>query len=167
MSTLMPNNKIILGIDPGYDRIGVAILEGSKNLLYSDCITTNPKDDFCDRLVMLGNDVEKLIKEYKPQLLSIEKLFFTTNQKTAMQVAEARGAIMYLARQHGLEIMEFTPMEIKVAVTGYGKATKENVHDMVRKLIDIPIKKTLDDEIDAIAIALTGEACQQSYQRGK
>ncbi|QQR76907.1 crossover junction endodeoxyribonuclease RuvC [Candidatus Nomurabacteria bacterium] len=93
--------------------------------------------------------------KYKPEYLSIEKLYMTVNQKTAMNVAEARGVVIYESQKSNIPIYEFTPMEIKMAVTGFGKATKNDVAKMVPKLIVLENKKMKDDEIDAIAIALT------------
>ncbi|MCX6755818.1 MAG: crossover junction endodeoxyribonuclease RuvC, partial [Candidatus Nomurabacteria bacterium] len=99
--------------------------------------------------------------EYKPTALAIEKLFFTTNQKTVMGVAEARGVIVYSAIKHGLKIFEYTPPQIKIAVTGYGKSDKSAVMSMVPKLIKIEKIIKSDDELDAIAIGLTCLACER------
>jgi crossover junction endodeoxyribonuclease RuvC len=155
----------LLAIDPGYERIGIAILEkkeGKEILLYSECFKTDAKLPFVERLLAIGTEIARVIKKYKPNGLAIEKLYMTTNQKTAMQVAEARGVVMYEASKLGLEIFEYTPMEIKVAVTGYGKATKDDVFFMVKKLIELPKdRKIIDDEIDAIAVGLTCFACQK------
>lgn len=155
----------ILAIDPGYERLGIAILEkekGKEILLYSSCFKTDAKLPFIERLLAIGNELARVIKKYKPNGLAIEKLYMTTNQKTAMQVAEARGVIIYEASKLGLQIYEYTPMEIKVAVSGYGKATKDDVFFMVKKLIDLPKdRKIIDDEIDAIAVGLTCFACQK------
>ncbi len=152
----------VLGIDPGYDRMGVAIIEkqnGQEVVLFSGCLSTNPKDDFCDRLLSLGLDLEKIIKDWKPDALSTEKLFITTNQKTATNVAEVRGMVGYIARKAGLTVTEYTPLQIKMAVSGYGKATKAQVTDMVKKLVKLDKKNRLDDEYDAMGIALTHLAC--------
>jgi len=154
----------IISIDPGFERIGIAVIEKTflkkDILIYSDCFKTSAKIPFPERLRNIGNEIEKIIKKYKTKALAIEKLYFTTNQKTVMGVSEARGTIIYVASKNGLSIYEYTPPQIKVAVTGYGKASKEMVMSMVPKLIDI--KKTIksDDEIDAIAIGLTCLACE-------
>jgi crossover junction endodeoxyribonuclease RuvC len=154
----------ILSIDPGFERIGIAIIEKTflkKDLLiYSNCFKTSAKIPFPERLRNIGNEVETIIKKYKPGALSIEKLYFTTNQKTVMGVSEARGAIIYVASKNNLSIYEYTPPQIKVAVTGYGKATKQMVMSMVPKLIDMDKNIKSDDEIDAIAIGLTCLACE-------
>ena len=113
------------------------------------------------RLKNIGQELEIIIKKYKPKALSIEKLYFTTNQKTAMNVAEARGTIIYICAKNNLQIYEYTPPQIKIAVTGYGKASKEMVMSMVPKLINIKKEIKSDDEIDAIAIGLTCLACEK------
>jgi crossover junction endodeoxyribonuclease RuvC len=153
----------ILGIDPGYERLGVALLEKNKGdrketLLYSNCFKTSAKLSLPDRLHQLGDEVKNLIKKYSPEKLAIEKLYFENNAKTAMGVSEARGALIYIAKSEGLEILEYTPLQIKNAVTGYGKATKDQVHSMVSRLISLPPNIKQDDEIDAIAVAITGFA---------
>jgi crossover junction endodeoxyribonuclease RuvC len=150
----------IIAIDPGFDRVGVALIEEEKNnqysVLFSECITTNKHDAFIDRIFFVADRIEFLIQKHKPSVMAIENLFFTTNKKTAMRVAEARGVIMYKAKLLDLSIHEYTPMEIKVAVTGYGKATKDDVFFMVKKILKTEIEeKTTDDEIDAIAVGIT------------
>lgn len=152
---------IILGIDPGYERLGVAILEkkkGKEELLFSDCIKTSAKIPFQERLFIIGQELEKVIKKWQPDVTAIEKLFFTTNQKTAMQVSEVRGLIIYLAMLYKSEVREFTPLEIKTAVVGYGKAEKRQVEHMVKTILKLKEKKRYDDETDAIACALTCSA---------
>ena len=159
---------IIIGIDPGYERIGIAVLEknpGDKKeqLLYSTCFKTSAKLSLPERIFLLGAEINSVIKKWKPSSMAIEKLYFENNQKTAMGVSEARGAIIYVGRSNGLEILEYTPLQIKNAVTGYGKATKAQVHSMVHKLITISEDVTQDDEIDAIAIAITGLASTPTF----
>jgi crossover junction endodeoxyribonuclease RuvC len=149
----------IISIDPGYERLGVAIIEKNprekEKLLYSDCFKTDKKLPHFERLGLIGKEVDRVIKEFNPEALSIEDLFFTTNQKTAILVAEARGVILFQAAAHGLKVYEYGPGEIKVAVTGYGKSDKEQIISMIPRLIKIdkPIKH--DDEFDAIAVGLT------------
>lgn len=159
----------ILAIDPGFERVGVAVIERlpkqKDKLAYSACFKTSAKIPFHERLTAIGTEVEKLIKKYKPMALAIEKLYFTTNQKTVMGVSEARGVIIYSASRNGLLIFEYTPPQIKVAVTGYGKADKSMVMSMVPKLIDINTKSSGDDELDAIAIGLTCLACESTILR--
>jgi crossover junction endodeoxyribonuclease RuvC len=149
----------VLAIDPGYDRMGVAVLEkngAEKNkLLYSDCIRTSAKTKFADRLFSAGQEIEAIIKKWKPEALAIETLFFNTNQKTGIHIAEIRGMILYLARTYGLNIHEHTPLEVKMAVAGYGRADKKQVTSMVSALIKLEKIPKYDDEYDAIAIGLT------------
>jgi len=153
----------ILGIDPGYERLGVAILEKDKQgdkecVLFSECFKTPAKLEFSERLNLIGEEVKKIIKKYRPEILSIETLFLNTNQKTAMHVAEARGVVIYEAAQAGLKIFEASPPQIKIATTGYGASDKAQIMKMVKILVKIDPTKTSDDELDAIAIALTAFA---------
>ncbi len=152
----------ILGIDPGYERLGIAVLEKNKPskevVLYSECFKTSPTLPFHERLVLVGKKIQEIIETYKPEVLSIETLFLNTNQKTAMNVAEARGVIVYESSKAQLKIFEATPLQIKIATTGYGRADKKDVMKMVRLLVKVEKTKTSDDELDAIAIALTGFA---------
>src|SRR3989344_5388349 len=151
---------LILGIDPGFERLGIAILEKDKTekkerVIFSECFKTSAKLDFSERLRLIGEEVRKITKKYKPEVLAIETLFLNTNQKTVMRVAEARGVVVYEASQAGLKIFEASPPQIKIATTGYGKANKEQINKMVKILVEIDNSKTSDDELDAIAIALT------------
>ncbi len=151
----------ILGIDPGFDRIGVAIVEkegGSDTLIYSTCIVTSRANSFADRLTTLAAELRRIIAEHSPSVCAIETLLFATNKKTAMQVAEARGVILLTCREANLDIVEYSPLQIKTAITGYGKAEKSQVDMMVRQLVTVPEGKRLDDEMDAIAVGLTGLA---------
>jgi crossover junction endodeoxyribonuclease RuvC len=153
----------ILGIDPGFERLGIAILEKEKGqkeqVIFSECFKTSSKLDFSERLKLIGEEIKRVIKKYKPEVLSIETLFLNTNQKTVMRVAEARGVVIYEASQAGLKIFEASPPQIKIATTGYGKADKAQMIKMVKILVKIEKSKKSDDELDAIAIALTASAC--------
>lgn len=153
----------ILGIDPGFERLGIAILEKTKSekkerVVFSECFKTSAKLEFAERLKLIGSEVRKIIKKYKPEVLAIETLFFTTNQKTVMRVTEARGVCMYEAAQAGLRIFEASPLQIKIATTGYGRANKIQIMKMVKILVEINNLKKSDDELDAIATALTAFA---------
>ncbi|MFC1775279.1 crossover junction endodeoxyribonuclease RuvC [Patescibacteria group bacterium] len=151
----------ILAIDPGYERVGIAILEkqdGKEVLLHSDCFKTDAKDEFPNRLAQIGHEIESVIQKFSPHALAIETLLFNSNQKTAMKVAEARGAIICIAKMRDLEIHEYTPLQIKNAITGYGRADKSQVEMMTRQLVEIKKEKIIDDEIDAIATGLTALA---------
>ncbi len=158
----------ILGIDPGFERVGVAIVEknnktrSKEQLIYSDCFKTSASLPFYERLGLIGCEIKNIINKYDPDVLSIETILFNSNQKTAMKVAEARGVIIYEAIQKNIEIYEYTPLQIKIAVAGYGRADKKQVTSMVNQLIKIKKKIKYDDEIDAIAISLTCSACYRS-----
>ncbi len=161
----MPNNTV-LAIDPGFDRVGVAIITKEKDkevLLHSECIVTNPKDPHEKRLLMIGKHIDEVIKSWSPTALAIETLFFNQNTSTALGVAEARGVIIFQSVRAGLKVFEYSPQAIKIAVTGYGKADKIQMETMVRKLVKVPESKTkrLDDELDAIALGITHLASQR------
>lgn len=148
----------ILAIDPGYDRLGIAILEkqnGREIALFSACAVTDKKQAHHERLAHIGREVKNTIAEWKPEALAIETLFLFSNQKTAFRVAEARGVILYEAARAGLLVFEYTPLQIKIAVTGYGRSNKRQMMEMVKKLVVLPHRKRLDDEYDALAIGLT------------
>lgn len=148
----------IISIDPGYERLGIAIIEkenSKEELLFSECFKTSPKISHNERLRLIGQEIENVIEKFKPEALSVETLFFKNNQKTGMKVSEARGVILYVASVKGLEVKEFSPMDIKIAVTGYGMSYKDQVIFMVKKLIKIDKEIKYDDEYDAIAVGLT------------
>lgn len=153
-STPTPNKRV-LAVDPGYDRVGYAVLEGN-DVLISGCITTDRKSVHEARLLAIGEALTSVIKEWHPSSLALEKLFFNQNVSTAIKVAEARGVIAYTAAKEGLAMYEYSPQDIKLAVASYGKASKNQVETMVRKLVSLPEEgKRLDDEIDAIALGIT------------
>ena len=149
----------IISIDPGYERLGIAVLEKTakqkETLIFSECFKTSSKLPHHQRLTLIGNKIKEIIKKYKPEVLATEKLFFSGNQKTAMLVAEARGVILYTGSSLGLQVFEYTPNEVKIAITGYGRSEKRQIIDMVRKLIIVNSKTKSDDEFDAIAIGIT------------
>ncbi len=156
----------ILAIDPGFERLGFAILEkekGKEVLFDSGCITTLSSKLFNERLLIIGEEIEKVIKKWKPEILAIETLFFNNNQKTAMKVSEARGVVIYISSKYKLSVHEYTPLQIKIAVTGYGRASKPQIKTMVTKLIDIKKVIKYDDEMDAIAIGITDLASISIY----
>lgn len=151
----------VLAIDPGYERLGIAVVEKDRTketLVHSECFRTSAKLPFTERLLYIGDALRRVIKEHTPDEFAIETLFFNSNQKTAMQVAEARGVVIYEAVRAGLAIHEYTPLEIKNATTGYGRATKDQVIAMVKQIISIQKKIEFDDEYDAIAVGLTHSA---------
>ena len=147
----------VLAIDPGFGRCGVAVLDkenGKERVIFSECIETSPKLSFPERLAQVVAECKRVIEKEKPAAMSIEKLYFATNQKTAMQVAEVRGALIALAAQQGLAIAEYTPMQVKSAL-GYGKADKKQMAKMLHMLVKIEKPIRHDDEYDAIALAVT------------
>lgn len=150
----------ILAIDPGYDRLGIAIVEGDPSrpmLIWSGCIEPD-KGSPEKRLAQVSSAIADAIKEYRPDALGIETLFFGINKKTAMGVAQARGAILAVAGLASLPVIECTPQQVKLAVTGHGGADKKAVEMMIQKLLTLPQKKRLDDELDAIAVGVSALA---------
>lgn len=160
MSIPMPNR--VLAIDPGFDRIGAAVLEKDV-VLFSQCIETDRKLPHSERLLQIGEAVRKIIKKWAPESLAIEELFFNQNITNALKVSEARGVILYEGSRAGLGVYEYSPQAIKIAVTGYGKADKKQVENMVLKLVKLPktARKKLDDELDAVALGITHLAIQK------
>lgn len=151
----------VLAIDPGYDRIGIAVMErdGQKDvLIHSACIETTRGAETPIRLAELGEAIVGLLKTHKPDVMAVETLFFNQNRSTAIAVAEARGIVLYLAVTHGADVREYGPQEIKVAVTGYGKSDKRAVIDMIKRLVPTAPARALDDEYDAIAVGITALA---------
>lgn len=158
---------IILGIDPGFDRMGCAILEkmrSGEKLVYSTCLTSDRKAPYEKRLLSLGEKLEKIMDKYKPDIVAVEKLFLFKNQKTIMGVAEARGMVLYLAALKKIGVKEFTPLEIKMALTGYGRAEKIQVQSMVKAILKLKKAPKFDDEMDAIACAVT--CANYNYPQG-
>ena len=148
----------VLAIDPGYGRCGMAVVErvGTKDVLvYSVCIETPSSSDFSVRLRTVVDACEELIRTHKPDFMAMEKLYFSANQKTAMRVAEVRGALLSAAAGALLDVSEYTPGEIKSAATGSGSADKKQVATMLHALMKIEKKIEHDDEYDAIAIGVT------------
>ncbi len=149
----------ILGIDPGIGRTGYAVLEQSgKNisLVECGCITTKAGTAEPQRLLEIKTDLSALIKKLRPEAACIETLFFQTNVKTAMTVAQARGVAVVTAAENNLKIIEVTPLQVKIAATGYGKADKTQVQTMIVKLLKLKKIPRPDDAADAAAIAWAG-----------
>lgn len=147
-----------MGIDPGYDRMGVAVVEksgGKERLVHLTHLTSDRETPMPQRLHAIGAQLSVLLQKYQPEYVALETLFFSTNQKTVMAVSESRGVAIYLAGTHGAQVREYPPQTVKVAVTGYGKSDKAAVEAMLHRLLpDLP-PKALDDEYDAVAVALT------------
>lgn len=150
---------IILGIDPGLGRTGYAILKQDRNqitLLNCGCITTKAGTEQATRLLEIKKDLTALIKKYKPDAVCIESLFFAANVKTAMSVGQARGVVLLTAAENGPKIIEVTPLQVKIAATGYGKADKRQVQRMIQTLLKLKKIPKPDDAADAAAIAWAG-----------
>ena len=164
----------VLAIDTGYGRCGMAVVEkngtstalgvnGNKEiLLYSACVETSAKADFAMRLAMVVSECSSLLSKYKPDCVAIEKLYVTKNQKTAMRVAEVRGALINCATNYGVEVFEYTPGEVKSAAGGWGGADKKQMATMLHALMRIEKEIKYDDEYDAIAIGITHLAHSRS-----
>lgn len=153
---------IILGIDPGFARMGYAVLESTREdskIIECSCIETSSDSNYENRLALIADKIKYLLAEYKPEALAIEKIFFAANQKTALKIAEVRGILLYLAVSEKIPVFEYTPLEVKMSLCGYGKASKDQVQKMVKILLKIQSLPKLDDAVDAIAIALACASC--------
>lgn len=160
----------VLAIDPGYDRMGVAVLKEVKSkpfLVFSDCVVTDKKMSIDKRLIIVGESISKLIETWKPDAVAVEELFFSKNQKTALLVSQALGVIVYEASKSDRKVFYYKPIQIKVAVTGYGKSDKKHVINIVTRLIDVGHKKRHDDEYDAVAVGLTHLASRRHDYVGR
>lgn len=150
---------IILGIDPGTAITGYGIIKkGEKGVLSCvryDCIYTNKEDTAPVRLHVLENELLSIFRLYKPDVVAVEKIYFAKNIKTAMPVSEARGVILLTAAKQKLPIYEFTPSQVKMAVTGYGRAEKKQVQSMVAKILSLPKIPKPDDAADALGVAIS------------
>ncbi len=148
----------ILGIDPGIGRLGWGIIEeqGSKvKALDFGCLETDKNLDTDKRLLEIYNFLNSLIKKHKPEEVSVERLFFNKNVSTALTVGEARGVSILVAAKKGLPVSSYTPLEIKSAVVGFGKAEKSQVGQMVKVILGLTLVPTPDDTADALAVAIT------------
>ena len=147
----------ILGIDPGYAIIGLGMIDYTGNKFTTiayDAITTDAGTPTPQRLQKIYRDLTLYIEKYKPDAIAVEELFFNSNQKTAIHVAQARGVIIVAAVNSGVELFEYTPLQIKQAVTGYGRADKNQVQQMTKALLGLDKVPKPDDTADAIAIAI-------------
>jgi len=148
----------ILGIDPGIGRCGWAVIEfeaSKAKALGFGCIETSPKKEISKRLEEVYDEILGIIQKYSPDALSIEELFFNTNAKTAFVVGQARGVILLAASKKNLEIAIYTPLQVKMAITGYGRAEKDQIGKMVKTIFNLKEIPKPDDTADALAIALT------------
>jgi crossover junction endodeoxyribonuclease RuvC len=148
----------ILGIDPGTGILGFGVIDVSKGksqLVDAGVIRTPVKEDDAVRLLTIYEELSDIISATKPTIMSVEKLFFSQNVTTAMTVSQARGVVLLCGKQAGMEIFEYTPGQIKMAITGYGKAEKKQIQEMVRVILGLQEVPKPDDCADAIAAALT------------
>ncbi len=156
---------VILGIDPGYAIVGYGIIRYEKNrfqVLDFGAVTTPAGMGFPDRLKCIYEDLTYLFNKYNPDAMAIEKLFFNTNKKTAVDVAQARGVILLAAKMNGAECFEYTPLQVKQSVVGYGRAEKKQVQEMTKHLLGLSAVPKPDDTADALALALCHAHCSGS-----
>ena len=148
----------ILGIDPGYGRMGWGIIDETSSKVTPveyGCLETSPKKDLAERLKEVHLFVVKLIAIHNPDALAIEDLFFNTNAKTAFAVGQARGVTILAATLKNLPVTTYTPLEVKIAITGYGRAEKSQIGQMIKILLNLDSIPKIDDTADALAIAIT------------
>jgi crossover junction endodeoxyribonuclease RuvC len=148
---------IVLGIDPGFGRVGYGIIEYNKNkykVIEYGSITTDADMKFSKRLNKIEKDLSSVCSKYKIDVASVEKLFFNTNITTGIQVAEARGVILNTLENLNIEVSEYTPLQIKQALVGYGRADKIQIKSMVKKFLNLETMPKLDDTTDALAMAI-------------
>lgn len=148
---------IILGIDPGYAIVGYGVVDYKANKFSTvdyGAVQTQAGTPFVDRLDVIYDSLTEIIQKNKPEAMAIEQLFFTTNQKTAIDVGQARGVILLAAKKQGVPIFEYTPLQVKQAVVGYGKAVKHQVMEMTRIMLHLEKVPKPDDTADALAIAI-------------
>lgn len=160
MKTFHKNSIRIIGIDPGIEKVGIAVIEKNflenpkETVVFSACFKTNKDLSQEERLALIYNNLSEVVEKYKPDIAGVEKLFFTTNQKTASVVSEARGVCLCVFGQVKIEVVSLSPTEVKQSITGNGNSKKEDIKKMLPLIIKIADKKYEDDETDAIAIAL-------------
>lgn len=147
----------IIGIDPGYAIVGFGVLEYNRaqfDVVDYGAVTTPAGMDFNSRLLEIYNDLCYILDRFKPDFMAIERLYFTSNQKTAIDVAQARGIVLLAARQRNIQVFEYTPLQVKQSVTGYGKAIKKQVQEMTTRILRLSEIPKPDDTADALAIAI-------------
>ena len=153
---------VILGLDPGYALVGWGVIDYTANrfqVIAFGAVTTEAKTPFNERLETVYDGIQDIINKYKPDALAIEKLFYNTNAKTVIDVAQARGVINLAAQKNGLDIFEYTPLQVKQSVVGYGRAEKKQVQEMTRVILNLEKVPKPDDTADALALAL----CHGNY----
>jgi len=156
----------ILGIDPGYAIVGFGVVEysGADFIpLNYGAILTEANMPFTERLCDIDTDIHEILETYQPDCMAVEKLYFTTNQKTAIDVAQARGILILAAAKNKIPVFEYTPLQVKMAVVGYGKAEKKQVMNMTKNILKLRQIPKPDDAADALAIAI----CHGHFCRGR
>ncbi len=152
------SSKRILGIDPGTGILGFGIIDvgpkGKLSLVDAGVIKTPANSPDSDRLLTIYDELKEIIQEFKPAIMSVEKLFFAKNVTTAMSVSQARGVVLLLGKKGGMELFEYTPLQIKQALTSYGRATKQQIQEMVRIILGLKEQPKPDDCADALAAAI-------------
>ena len=149
---------LVVGIDPGIAITGIAFIkenQGKQTLLYASSVTTLSNISTSERLAIIYSDLLKSLKKYQPDYAVLENLFFNTNAKTALIVGQARGVVQLVLAQNKIPVVEYTPLQVKLALTGYGRADKTQIQKMVAQILKLPEILTPDDVADAAAIALT------------
>ncbi|NCO05068.1 MAG: crossover junction endodeoxyribonuclease RuvC [Candidatus Magasanikbacteria bacterium] len=152
---------IILGIDPGFGRVGWGVIhrQGTVNIpIAYGCIETTKTTPFVDRLEQIETELTHILIEYQPSVVGIESLFFTNNITTAIDVSHARGVILLTCKKHNARYIDITPTQVKQCMTGYGKADKKQMQDMVKRELQLDSIPKPDDAADALAIAITAAA---------
>lgn len=148
---------VIIGVDPGYAIVGIGVIEyqGNKFRMHEyNALTTDAGEKTTDRLKYIYDGMDYFIKKYKPDAIAIEELFFNSNQKTAIKVAQARGVILLSAVNNGVSVYEYTPLQVKQAVTGYGRADKNQIQTMVKMMLHLDKIPKPDDAADGLALAI-------------
>ncbi|MCL2843682.1 MAG: crossover junction endodeoxyribonuclease RuvC [Oscillospiraceae bacterium] len=147
----------ILGIDPGYATVGFGLIKGNRSrqeVITYGAITTPAGDPFAARLKQVYDDTCLLLEQFKPDAMAVEELFFNKNEKTAISVAHARGVLLLAGQAMGVPMFEYTPLQVKQAITGYGRAEKQQMMEMVKRLLKLNQIPKPDDAADALAVAL-------------
>ena len=148
---------VIFGIDPGYAIVGCGVVRYERNnfsLMGYGAVTTHKDTPFNERLAEIYNGIAKLLEKFKPDAVSIERLYFNTNQKTAIDVAQARGVIVLAVEKAGIPIFEYTPLQVKQSIVGYGRAEKQQVQEMTKLFLHLDKIPKPDDAADALALAI-------------
>ncbi|NMB56385.1 crossover junction endodeoxyribonuclease RuvC [Candidatus Beckwithbacteria bacterium] len=156
---------LILGVDPGYGRVGLGIIDFDRNkasFVHAFCFETDKNLPFSQRLSLIFDEIDKVIKKYQIEALAVESLFFNTNPKTALFVAQARGVILLSGVKNKIFCFDYTPLQVKQALIGYGKADKKQIQQMLKFHLGVKDLPKQDDACDALAVALTHAYTNQS-----